>query len=460
MAKNTIKAAAIYCRLSQDRNGNSLGIDRQEQLCRELAEQRDWTIAEVYVDRDVSAYSGKRRPRYQQMLDDVKNRRHDAVIVVDQDRLTRTPRELEDIIDLAEMCGTALATVQGDIDLSTSEGRALARIMGTMARQESEKKSERQQRQRKQAAQLGKYQGGRRPYGYESDGVTVQESEAKLIREAARRIIAGEAVRTIAIDWNDRGIPTSSGKRWLVTSIRTMMTGPRLAGLRVHHGEVVGDAEWPAILDRKTYERVRAILGDPRRHQPGRPAAHLLAGLLRCAKCGAKMNSGRRPNGDRRYMCPPEPSGCGRTAITADALEELIVDAVLNRIDNPKMSRQLAKPKRKKDDATVDLEQIERDLDLLAKRFGEGKITQRQWINASEPLERRRDDAVRSITAIVDTAALEPFRGHDVRRAWARADLDRRRTVLKALIDTITIGPGKPGRHGLDPDRVAVAWRI
>jgi DNA invertase Pin-like site-specific DNA recombinase len=459
MASKTVRAAAIYCRLSQDRTGSSLGIDRQEDLCRDRAELLGWPVAEVYVDRDISAYSGKRRPSFERMLDDVKNHRRDAVIVVDQDRLTRTPRELESFIDLADSCDILLASVSGEVDLATSDGRFSARIMGVVARQESEKKSERQKRQRAQAAQLGSYQGGRRAFGYESDGVTVRKAEAKLIREAARRVIRGESLRQIVLDWNARGIPAVSSGQWVVTSLRSMITGPRLAGLRVHRGEVVGDAVWPAILDRATHEKMRAIIGDPRRTQGGRPARYLLAGILRCGRCGAKMNTSRRQDGDRRYMCSPAPQGCGRTAIKAEPLDGLIADTVLHAIDTPKLARQLSKPRKGDDDAVIDLEQIERDLDFLATRFGEGRMTQREYVAALAPLERRRDDALRGLNATADNVALEAFRGVDVRKAWAKLNVERRRAALSALIDRITIGPGTPGRRAFDPDRVHIDWR-
>jgi site-specific DNA recombinase len=461
---DAIKAAAIYARLSQDRSGESLGIDRQETLCTALAAAKGWHVAEVYVDRDLSAYSGKRRPAYERMLDDLKNQRRDAVIVVDQDRLTRTPRELESFIDLADANRIALASVSGEVDLSTSDGRFRARIMGTVARQESEKKSERLKRQRDQSARLCRFQGGRRPFGYEPDGVTIRKAEAKLIKEAARRVLEGESLRRIAIDWNAREIPASSGGKWVVTSLRQLLTGPRLAGLRVHQGEVIADAEWPAILHRDTHERLRAVLGDPRRAQLGRPAVYLLAGLLRCSRCGAKMHSSRRPDGSRRYMCPPAPTGCGRIAVVSEPLETLIAEAVMVRIDTRKVRRAMATPKRKRKrphDDGDDFASIERDLEDLASDYGEGRVTRREWVAARAPLERRRDEARRAISSTVDEHVLEPLaRGDDVRANWEKLDIDRRRAVIRALIDRVVIRPGTPGRKAFDPERVDVVWKV
>lgn len=100
-------------------------------------------MAEVYTDNDVSAYSGKLRPSWQRLIEDVKAGAVDAVAVWHVDRLTRSPAELEDVITLADRHGLKLATATGDVDLATPTGRMVARILGATARQESEHKGER-----------------------------------------------------------------------------------------------------------------------------------------------------------------------------------------------------------------------------------------------------------------------------------------------------------------------------
>ncbi|MGH8930630.1 MAG: recombinase family protein [Egibacteraceae bacterium] len=238
-----VRAAAVYARISFDRHGDGLGVARQEQLCRDLAQRKGWPVAEVYVDNDVSAFSGCARPAYRRMLDDLACGRRDAVLVVDTDRLTRRPAELEEFITLADGRGIALANCAGDFDLSSSEGRFKARIMGAVAREESEKKRERQRRQRDQAALLGKPSGGRRPFGYSRDGLGVVEHEAALVREAAARVLAGETVRAVAAEGNERAVTTSTGAAWTVATLSYMLRSPRYAACGC-------DAVWPAILDR------------------------------------------------------------------------------------------------------------------------------------------------------------------------------------------------------------------
>src|ERR1044072_7820341 len=159
--------AVIYYRISQDRTGAGLGVDRQREDCEALAERNGWEVVEVYVDNDVSAYRGKKRKGHQRMLDDLDHGTATAAIVWDTDRLHRSPLELENYINLCEKRGVSTHTVQaGALDLVTPSGRAQARFMGVVARLESEHKGERVARARQQKALKGEWMGGIRPFGW------------------------------------------------------------------------------------------------------------------------------------------------------------------------------------------------------------------------------------------------------------------------------------------------------
>src|ERR1017187_10917842 len=109
--------AAVYVRISQDREGAGLGVQRQEEDCRALCERLGWAVGQVYVDNDVSAYSGKPRPAWQNVLQDVQGGTVDALVGWHVDRLTRSPVELEHVITLADKFGLKLVTVTGDVGL-------------------------------------------------------------------------------------------------------------------------------------------------------------------------------------------------------------------------------------------------------------------------------------------------------------------------------------------------------
>ena len=209
-ARRLPTAAAIYARISQDRDGLRAGVDRQVDECRALAVRLGWEIGAVYADDDVSAYSGRRRSEYERMLRDLREGTADGVLAWHPDRLHRRPRELEAFIQLVETHGFPIATVQaGEYDLSRPTGRAMARTLGAWSAHESEHKGERVKSAIRQRVEQGLPNGGVRPYGYESDGIRIRREEAAVIRKVAKRVIAGESLASIAQGLNDQGMPTA-----------------------------------------------------------------------------------------------------------------------------------------------------------------------------------------------------------------------------------------------------------
>jgi site-specific DNA recombinase len=459
MPTSKARRAAIYCRISSDRDGDRLGVGRQEKLCRDLVAARGWTVAAVYVDDDVSAYSGRRRPSFEAMREAIEAGAADAVVAVDQDRLWRRMTEIVRWTEWTADRDVVVVTTSGDVDTSTADGILKLHVLGAVAENESRKKSERIKRQRDQAAQAGLAQGGgRRPFGYTANGAELVDDEAALVREAVDRVLDGASLYAIATDWNRRGIKSATGGRWSVTSLRTCIAGTRIAGLRTHRGTVVGPAAWPAIVTADEHARIRARLKDPRVHRVGRPPVSLLGGLIRCGRCGGRLVSSRYPNGARRYMCPKTPQGatCGGLAIVAEPVEELVVDAVLAATATAKIGKPgRAKPAAQGDD----VETWETRLAELADLFADGSIGRAEWMRARDKVEA----GLRAARATRDRS----FADADTARwatpgalaaAWPQLTTDQRRQALIAIVDRVVIAPSGPARR-FDPARVSITWR-
>jgi len=152
-----VRTVGVYARISSDPADTRLGVDRQVEDCRRLAADLGSAVGDLYVDNDVSAWSGKRRPEYERLCEDIKAATIDALIAWHPDRLHRSPRELEDFIDLCEAAGNPeIRTVTaGDVDLSTPNGRMVARMLGVMARGESDKSAVRIRRKHLELATKG-----------------------------------------------------------------------------------------------------------------------------------------------------------------------------------------------------------------------------------------------------------------------------------------------------------------
>ena len=261
--ETTSRKAGIYVRISQDREGERWGVQAQEEDCRKLAERLGWQVIGVYEDNDVSAFN-RRKPRKEwlRLQDDIASGRTDAIIAAHTDRLYRQVRELEDLIDFVNHHRVAIQTVMaGDLDLTTSAGRQVARHLGVAAQGESERQAERIRRQKQQAAEQGRRHGGSRAFGWDliKDATgkvvdeVVNEDEAKIIREAADRLLLGASLRAVCRDLNERGVQTVSGKPWTSTTLKRMVLSPRVIGYRVYHGEGLVPNSLPAILDSETH---------------------------------------------------------------------------------------------------------------------------------------------------------------------------------------------------------------
>ena len=459
--------AAVYARISSDREGDNLAVSRQLADCEALAGRRGWQVVERYVDSDISAYSGKRRPEYLRMLEDIEAGIVEAVVVYHADRLHRHPRELEDFIDLCQRTHTRLATVSGDVDLSTHEGQLIARIQGAVARKESDDKSRRILRKHEELAAAGKVSGGgSRPYGYEADRRTVRPEEAEVIRECARRVLAGDSLRSICLDLNERGIPSALGKRWTSQSLRRMLMAPRISGQRSHHGEIVAKAEWPAIITPRETQQLRAKLGDPDRRTNRASRRYLLTRLLRCSHCGSALVSRPRDDGTRRYVCASGPGfgGCGKTTIIADPLEQFIAAGVLHRLESPRLPEAIIRTPNGADGSEwqAEVERAQAKLDELAELWAEGEITRSEWLKARAPIEKRQTLARKKLAALNQATALVPFIGDAkrVREQWQTMTLSRQHQIVTALLDHVVVGPARRGYNRFDESRLQPVWRV
>jgi DNA invertase Pin-like site-specific DNA recombinase len=390
-----VPRAAVYARISSDREGDRLGVKRQLADCEALAERKGWELGGRYVDDDVSAYSGKARPEYQRMLTDLAAGAVDAVVVWHLDRLHRQPKELEEFFEVCDGAGIRwMASVTGDVDLSTDDGRFMARILGAVARKESDDKSRRVKRKAQELAQAGRVAGGgTRPYGYEDDRRTVRHDEAEVIRDCARRFLAGESVRSICNDLNERSVPTVNGGPWRTQVVRRLLQSGRISGQRDHRGEILARGDWEAIISPAETTRIRVILGDPDRRTNRTARRYLLSRLLRCHACSAPLVARPRDDGRRRYVCAkgPDFAGCGGTYILADELEAFVVEAVLYRLDSADLAAVLSGSSVDRDDERLHQEAAAADeqLEELARAYADRAIRMTEWLAAREPIERR-----------------------------------------------------------------------
>jgi hypothetical protein len=247
-----------------------------------------------------------------------------------------------------------------------------------------------------------------------------------------------------------------------------MLMSARLSGQRAYKGEIVATGDWQPIITPDDTAHMRTILGAADRLTRRTVRRYLLSGgLLRCGLCHAPLVARPRTDGTRRYVCAKGPGlpGCGRIAVLAEPLEELITEAVLYRLDTPELAAALegavaedAEAEAAHASLTADRAQLEE----LARAYGERQITFPEYLAARKPIEARIDAGVRKVSRLTQMAAIAAHVGEAsaLRATWQDLPLTRQRAIVAAVLDRAVVLPATRGRTLFDPDRVRPEWRL
>lgn len=445
------QTAGVYVRISLDDEGHGLGVARQEKDCRAKALALGWKVAEVYTDNSVSASKTKARPAYTRMLADLEAGVINAVVVYDLDRLTRRPVELEAFIDLTDRLKVSLANVSGDVDLTTASGRMVARIKGAVARQEAERIGERVRRQKQQRAEMGKSHNGGiyRLFGYDRSFIIIEE-EAAMLRDAFKRVAAGESTTSICNEWNSKGYLTSAGNPWRRRTLQDMIKRPAYAGLSAYKGKVVGKTEHAAIVDEALWQAAQDMMDSRTAKYQGNPGRNsrvwLLSGIAVCGRCHSPMFGSSSKGGV--YRCTKNDGGCGKTRIKAVWLD------FIAQYETDKEGQKKPRTKKEKPDHTQALAAIDKRIEALQEAGSRGDLELADLIPMLKAERAKRTDLLRSVEVE------QPVWFEDLTErtdAWVNGSVSAKRVIINRYIKHLIVNPSEqPGRRVFDESRVTV----
>jgi site-specific DNA recombinase len=314
--------------------------------------------------------------------------------------------------------------------------------------------------------------GGKRPFGFTGSGahkvpLARALAEQEMIREATSRILAGDSLRGVCIDWNKRGVAGTTGQPWATRTLKRVLTSPRTAGLREHNGNLY-PAAWSPIVPREQWEAVKAILEDPARRTNDRGGVYryLLTGMAFCGVCGNRL-AGIRKGDYFGYMCAKTERGEGGRCVQRSAapVEELITEALFLAVESPEWDRLTERPAN--DPARELHEQLARDqglLDRLEDKIAQELISPEAAMRNRAEIERRMDAAREKLARLGDSRVTARV-PRNLRAVWPHLSLDRRRAILKAVLKLppegkgIEVYPTGPGRRAFDPNAIKVTWR-
>ncbi len=443
---------AIYTRKSTteglEQEFNTLDAQRESGAAY-IASQRHEGWVEVETLYDDGGFTGGNmdRPALNRLMEDVKAKKIDCIVVYKVDRLSRSLLDFTQIMDTLDRAGCTFVSVTQQFNTCSSMGRLTLNILLSFAQFEREIISERTRDKMAAARRKGKYLGGRPILGYDLDRVrkklVVNEGEAERVRQIFELYLENEGLIGTIVGMEKRGWRT---KLWTTNSGKMLGGGPfnkntlhDLLTNRLYLGKVVyrdeiHEGEHDAVVDVKLFDAVQKKLRGGRLHfgsvvrgrSPG-----VLAGLIRCVACDSAMThatSGGNGNGKRYryYVCGKASKRghktCPRASLPAEQVERFVVEQLQSlRINDDLLQetcinvhKTLAEQTKQLRDELLTLDQtlgnLQRAIDAYITPTGDDRQEAKRLAGLASLNEqlvrdlRRRTEIQRELTAIESTA--------------------------------------------------------
>jgi DNA invertase Pin-like site-specific DNA recombinase len=454
--------------------------DRQDlELLTHIRESNMGIVIDSYKDVASGWLPGAPRPRYKHALVDLAAGRIDGIACLAVDRLTRRRDQVRPILNAMEQMGGRLFFLWDELDTASDDPDTELKLHTLVARAEQE--AERTSRRYKLVAQHRAMQhkisgGGTRPFGHTLDWFALVPHEAEAIRDAAKRILAGEGVYSIVKEWNTETLAPKPVKaeRWTTQVLSGILLSPRLIAKRDYGPELIDLDDVPPILDTETYERVCARLAEPKPHTGSAHTHRLLSGIAQCGRCNVPLRGGRNMpsrGGKPLYACPPKSrveGSCGSLSVNSDPVDEIVSKRVVEWLsDKGNVSNLIAlhAPGPQTEALTLRIAEINEALVDLSYLLAKRKIRATEYESRWDELVAERADKQRQVGNTREAHLLvEALSFEDVAAEWASRSLQWRRSILRLATRCIVVEPvGKTAGatskgFRFDPERVAVTF--
>ena len=482
--------AALYARVSSDRQDVDLSVAAQLRALRDYAEKNGYLVCREYIDE---AESGRiaDRPQFQRMLDEASKPQSpfQEILVWKFSRFTRKREHAVAFKSMLRRRGVRVVSITEQAD-DTPTGKLLEAIIESVDEFYSENLAQEVTRGMRESASRGFWVTSYAPYGYKR--VHVQDGPKKrptlelnppadaVVRRIFDMALQGKSILDVTKTLNAEGVPTANGKKWLKTTIHTMLdneayTGAVVWGTKAKDGAPpvrVEDAH-PAIISKGEFQRVKKLLGSraPKRMNPRRASSpYLLSGLLRCQTCGKAMTAAEAKSGKYTYyVCHSllkRGSGtCKTPRLNAKNFEELIVTNIRENVLTESNIRDLVKLLDEEMDGVAAeqrerLETIEEELDEVKRRLGRIwqaiETTDIEMADASDRIREHRErkekleiaaEEARAILAerrvMLDSADTIATFAAEMSEFLKTSELTETKAFVRSFVKEIEVKPGK-----------------
>jgi site-specific DNA recombinase len=461
----------LYGRTSKDvSEGRS--VDDQLALLTQWATEAGHHIVDTLRDdgRSASRFGRKPRPDWEEAMRLINTGAVDVLAVWELSRATREREQWAAFMTACIRMGVKVAVEGRMFDpRDPDDAHALDQTASSDTR-ESEKTRKRVKRAVDSRAESGKPHGAL-VYGLaiEFDTKTgakkrvLDEEKAKIVRDAAKRLLDGQSLTQVCRDLNERDVPSPRGGRWYPANLMRLLTRPSLAALREHQGKVkegvVGT--WPAIL---THEQHRALVALAQENARGatRNGTHrtsLLVGAAFCDVCESGLRVVTKVHRERKrlvYACRVNHCVSRSLPDVDNQIERLVVA----RLSMPDVVAELTADDPAAEEARQALARMDAKIEEYRRLVDEDELEPSDLADLRRRQKEPRAAAERALRprgvppVVMDTA------GADAAERWAALDVNGRRTIIKALLD-IRVKKAAPrsGYLPYDPTGIAVTWK-
>jgi len=363
--KNEIKknvSTAIYVRVSTEEQAQEgFSIRGQTEKLKHYAHIKDWDIFDIYSDEGISGKNIVDRPAMNRLIDDINDGKVNNVLVFKVDRLTRSTKNLLELVELFEEKDCAFNSLTESIDTDTPSGRMFLKIIGIFAEFERENITERSRLGKERKAKEGYTIATKNiSYGYERKKgeriQTIHSEESKIVREVFSMYLDKNMTMTgIAKTLNARKIPTKNDcGSWTATRIKEMLQNPNYIGkvrknINDEENYFEADGRHKSIISDEIFclaqDKINNIPNISRTKQPKED--NYFCGVLYCGMCNSKFTTriARKTNkkgeemNTRLYTCNKmiyfnEHIACRNLQITHKKMERAFVEYIQN-INDP-----------------------------------------------------------------------------------------------------------------------------
>ena len=480
---------ALYARVSSDRQDVDLSVSAQLRALRDYAQKHGYLVAREYVDE---AESGRiaDRPQFQKMLNEASKPEapFQEILVWKFSRFTRKREHAVAFKAMLRRRGVRVVSITEHADDSPT-GKLLEAIIESVDEFYSENLAQEVTRGMREAASRGFWVTSYAPYGYKrvyvQDGpkkrptLELNPPAAAVVRRIFDMVLQGKSILDVTKTLNVEGIPTTNGKKWLKTTIHTMLANEAYTGAVVWGIKAKDKAEpvrvedaHPAIVSKREFQRARKLLGSraPKQVNPRRASSpYLLSGLLKCETCGKAMTAAEAKSGKYTYyVCHSllkRGSGtCKTPRLNAKTFEKLIVDEIRANILTESNIRDLVKLLDEEMDGVAHeqrerLESIEEELEEVKRRLGRIwqviETTDIEMADASERIKEHRDrkeklevaaeEARRLLSdrrQFLDSADTIATFAEDMSEFLKTSELTQTRAFVHSFVKEIEVKPG------------------